>query len=130
MPAERDLAVLLATLAPVRVPREFVFTTVAEGPPGAGPVVLVREGEGTTLVLERGEADGPGLEYDYVAGMITLRVHSSLEAVGLTAAMSSELAAHGISANVVAGFYHDHVFVPAAEADVVVDLLLELARRS
>ncbi len=130
MPAERDLAVLLATMEPVRVPGEFVFTTVAEVPPGADPIVTVREAEGITLVLERGEADALGLGYEYVAGMITLRVHSALDAVGLTAAVASELAAHGLSANVVAGYFHDHLFVPAAEADGVVGLLSDLARRS
>ena len=130
VPAERDLTVLLSTLEPVRVPGEFVFATVPEVPSGARPVVTVREAEGITLVLERGEADALGLDYDYVAGMVTLRVHSSLEAVGLTAAVSSELAAFGISANVVAGYFHDHLFVPAADADGVVDLLADLARRA
>ena len=130
MPAESDLAVLLATMEPERVPGEFVFTIVAEVPPTSRPVVTVREAEGITLVLERAEADALGLTYEYVAGMVTLRVHSALDAVGLTATVASELAEHGISANVVAGYFHDHLFVPAGEADGVVGLLRDLARRS
>ena len=48
---------------------------------------------------------------------ITLTVHSSLEAVGLTAAIATELARFGVSANVVAAYFHDHVFVPSAQAE-------------
>lgn len=92
MPAEGDLAVLLSTMDPERVPGESVFTTVPVVPHAAHPVVMVREAEGTTLVLERAEAETLGLRYAYVAGIITLRAHSALEAVGLTAAVASELA--------------------------------------
>jgi hypothetical protein len=43
--------------------------------------------------------------------MITLTVHSDLEAVGLLAKVSNKLAQEGISINVVSAYYHDHIFV-------------------
>lgn len=127
MPAERDLAVLLASMEPERRPGSFVFTTGAEVPPGARPVVVVREAEGVTTVLERSQADELGLGYDFVAAMISLKVHSALDAVGLTAAIATELADHKISCNVVAGYFHDHLFLPEADADRAVALLRGLA---
>lgn len=107
----------------------YVFTSV-DGvvPEGVTPVVTVAEAEGLTLVVRREEADAAGLAYDFVAGWITLRVHSALEAVGLTAAVSTALADAGISCNVVAGFHHDHLFVPYVQADHAVALLHRLAR--
>lgn len=108
---------------------EVVFVTVAEVPAGVEPVVTVRESEGLTLVLARAEADRAGLAYEYVAAWITLRVHSALDAVGLTAAVATELTEHGVSCNVVAGFFHDHLFVPHERGADVVRLLEELAER-
>jgi hypothetical protein len=109
-------------------PGEYVFVTTGQGPVplGVRPVVSVAEDEGMTLVLGRGDADRLGLSYGYVAGWITLRVHSSLDAVGLTAAVASELARAGLSCNVVAGFYHDHLFVPRESAARAVALLEEM----
>lgn len=99
-------------------------------PDGLAPVVTVAEEEGTTLVLPQEQADAAGLGHDYVAGRITLRVHSALAAVGLTAAVARELADAGMSCNVVAGFHHDHLFVPYERLDEAVALLADLARRS
>ncbi|WP_214108360.1 ACT domain-containing protein [Acrocarpospora catenulata] len=131
MNGERDLGTLLRAMRPELNPGRYVFTTVRGGPPaGVTPVVTVAEPEGLTLVARAEEADAAGLGYDYVAGWITLRVHSALEAVGLTAAVAGELAAAGVSCNVVAGYYHDHLFVPYERADEAVALLLDLARRS
>lgn len=127
MAAERDLARLLRGMRPSLNRGRFVFTTVAGPvPPGLSPVVTVTEPEGRTLVLPQHEADAAGLGYDYVAGWITLRVTSALDAVGLTAAVAGELARAGLSCNVVAGYHHDHVFVPhdrAAEAVRVLEAL-------
>lgn len=113
MPGETELAALLRGLDPELRPGRYVFTTVPRVPPGLDPVVLVREDEGVTLVVEQPDADRLGLAYDYVAAMLTLRVHSALGAVGLTAAVAARLAAAGMSCNVVAGYFHDHLFVPA-----------------
>jgi len=124
---ERDLRVLLATMSPELRPGRFVFATTAEVPSGCTPVVVVREDEGVTVVLPQDEADRLGLGHTYVAAMITLRVHSALDAVGLTAAVAHQLAAAGMSCNVVAGYHHDHLFVPVERADEAVDLLRALA---
>ncbi|HET6856524.1 MAG TPA: ACT domain-containing protein [Streptomyces sp.] len=131
MSGERELRKLLSGMRPELNPGRYVFTTVAGGvPPGLSPVVSVREPEGLTLVVRKEEADAAHLPYDYEAGWITLRVHSALEAVGLTAAVSRELAEAGVSCNVVAGFHHDHLFVPHERATGAVALLEGLAERS
>jgi hypothetical protein len=131
MAGENDLVRLLGGMRPRLNPGRYVFTTVPGGPPqGVSPVVTVAEEEGTTLVLRQAEADAAGLPYDYIAGWITLRVHSALDAVGLTAALAAELARAGLSCNVVAGFHHDHLFVPEERAAEAVALLEALAARS
>ena len=79
------------------------------------------------MVVARQDADRAGLAYDSVFRCITLNVHSSLEAVGLTAAVSGKLAETGISANVIAAYYHDHIFVPAEKADAALSALNELS---
>src|SRR5437660_1718767 len=126
MPGETDLASLLRGMRPELRPGRYVFTTVDAVPAGVDPVVTVREDEGVTLVLEQAAADRLGLPYGYVAAMLTLRIHSALDAVGLTAAVSGALAAAGISCNVVAGYFHDHLFVPADRAGEALDVLRAL----
>ncbi|MFD3457471.1 ACT domain-containing protein [Streptomyces sp. NPDC058691] len=133
MSGETDLRKLLSGMRPEAGRERHVFTTLPVGagvPDGVTPVVTVVEEEGTTLVLPQEQADEAGLGYDYVAGRITLRVHSALAAVGLTAAVARELADAGLSCNVVAGFHHDHLFVPYERLDEAVALLTDLARRS
>lgn len=128
MTGETDLALLLRGMSPHRHDGLYVYVMVpAEIPAGAHPVVTVREAEGLTLVLSQAEADALNLPYDYLAAWITLQVHSALEAVGLTAAVSRALTAAGISCNIVAGFTHDHLFVPHDRAG---DALRELASLS
>ncbi len=78
--------------------------------------------------MDQDQADRFGLPYEFIAAMITLRVHSSLDAVGLTAAVAEQLATGGISCNVVAGYFHDHLFMPIHKADQAVDLLRDLAK--
>ncbi len=121
MTGERDLDRMLADLKPSLLPGEFVFCSL----PGAhygdyaglAPLASVIEPEGLSLVLPREAADRAGMAYDSTHRCISLGVHSSLEAVGLTAAVAARLAARGISANVIAGCFHDHVLVPVERAD-------------
>ncbi|MEU9998810.1 ACT domain-containing protein [Streptomyces sp. NPDC048370] len=131
MNAERDLTRLVAGMRPELNPGRYVFTTV-DGPAPAEvvPIVTVAESEGLTLVVRQEEADAAGLAYDYVAGWITLRVHSALDAVGLTAVVARGLAEAGLSCNVVAGFHHDHLFVEHARADEALAVLRGLADRA
>ncbi|MFE3995572.1 ACT domain-containing protein [Streptomyces goshikiensis] len=133
MSGESDLRKLLSGMRPQLNEGRYVFCTVpgATAPPaGTAPVATVLEAEGLTLVLRQEDADAAGLAYDYTAGWITLRVHSALDAVGLTGAFAAELAAHGLSCNVIAGYHHDHLFVAADRAAEAVAVLQELATRS
>ncbi|WP_093840307.1 ACT domain-containing protein [Streptomyces aidingensis] len=130
MPGESDLRKLLSGMRPQLHPGRYVFATVPGGvPPGVTPVVTVAEEEGLTLVVPAAQAEAAGLAHEYDAGWITLRVHSALAAVGLTAAVARRLADAGLSCNVVAGFHHDHLFVPYHRAAEAAALLEDLARR-
>jgi len=128
---ETDLAWLIAELEPRLDGREFVFCTIAGAAYGdrreLEPVAAMQEAEGLTLVLERARAEAAGLDYEGVFRMITLQVHSSLEAVGLTAAVADRLADLEIGANVIAGYHHDHVLVPADRAGEALRALEALA---
>ncbi len=127
MPAETDLATLVRSMSARLDDGAYVFTVVSgEAPTGVHPIVAVREAEGLTLVVAQDDADAHGLAYDFVAAWITLRVHSALQAVGLTAVVSGALADAGISCNVVAAFFHDHLFVPHDRADEAMRVLRSL----
>jgi hypothetical protein len=133
MPGERDLTKLLSGMKPQLNPGRYVFTTLPgsrEVPSGVRPVATIAEDEGLTLVVPQEEADRAGLGYDYVAAWITLRVHSALDAVGLTGAFATALADAGLSCNVVAGFHHDHLFVPYEQAEQAVVILNALSGQS
>lgn len=123
---QTDLTTLLAELRPEVRAGEFVMvtTTTHELPAEA----MVVEDEGTTLVVRKTTADAFRLEHSTVFAWITLSVHSSLVAVGLTAAVAGALAARGIPANVLAGYYHDHLLVPQERVDEAMAALAELAR--
>lgn len=121
---ERDLERILAALSATRQPGEYVFVSVTPGGDAElDPVATVREAEGVTMVLAREDADRAGLGYDFVGAWLTLDVHSALDAVGLTAEVSTRLARAGISCNVIAGRHHDHLFVPVDRADEALALL-------
>lgn len=116
MAGETDLDSMLADLEVVRRPGTFCFLTVDEVPSTVGVEALVTEDEATSIVLDTDLARSRGVEVDLELAWLTLRVHSSLEAVGLTAIVSARLASAGIPCNMLAGFYHDHVLVPADRA--------------
>jgi hypothetical protein len=126
---KKDISLLQKELSPVLNPGEFVFVTTKDSSIVNNGVAIgqFKEKEGFTLILERGKARELGLSYDYIASWITLSVHSSLEAVGLTALFSTELAKHEISCNVIAGYYHDHIFVAKKDADRAMTVLSNLA---
>ncbi|QBI54422.1 ACT domain-containing protein [Streptomonospora litoralis] len=124
---ERDLDRMLAGLRPELRSGTYVFARAAAPPAGVDPAVTVAEDEGLTVVCTREEAEAAGLVYDFAAAWITLRVHSALDAVGLTAAVSAALARAAIPCNIVAGFHHDHVFVPADESERALDVLRTLS---
>lgn len=122
-----DLNTLLASMSPVIDNNTYVFCCIAHGSMenylSLEPLATFKEIEGMTLVLTKEIADKAGLSYQICFRCITLNVHSSLEAVGLTAAVASQLTNYGISANVIAAFYHDHIFVPAGKAELALEAL-------
>ena len=128
MNGETNLKQLIKNMKPALNKGEFVFITVADmATVDISKVVLFfKEEEGYTLVVEKHIADEYGFTYGYVAAWITLTVHSSLEAVGLTAAFSNALAGAGISCNVMAAYYHDHIFVDIKEADNAIKVLQQM----
>jgi hypothetical protein len=132
MTGEKDLEKLLSSMSPTLLDGEYVFCTFTKAHYGdrseLAPIASFIEPEGLTLVVPKSKADEQRLSYACVFKGITLSVHSSLEAVGLTAAVSRKLTEHGISANVIAGYYHDHIFVPKEHAEKAIEALNELIR--
>ena len=126
---EMDLQTLLSSCQATMADDEFVFICLADRkiPLGLSPVMMFQEREAMTLIITRQQAETAGLSFVYPCRMITLAIHSSLEAVGFMAHISAMLADAGISVNPVAGFYHDHLFVPVAKADDAMALLRTLA---
>jgi hypothetical protein len=115
-----DLAGMLAGMAPVLDARRWEFALVAGDPP-ANAFALIREDEGLTATIA--DADG-------AFARITLMVHSALDGVGLTAAVSGALAEAGIACNVVAGFHHDHLFVPWERRGEALAILSDISARA
>lgn len=134
MVGEVDLDKLLALLQPVLQPGEYVFCSI---PPRSfaeleelQPLACYREEEGLSLLLDKEIAQRHEIKHTSVFRCITLSVHSSLDAVGFTAAVARKLAANGIPANVIAAFYHDHVFVPEELAEQALRYLTEFETES
>ncbi len=130
MPGETNIAILLKSARPKLNEGEYVFCTIFPPSQAIDQSQIIgsfKEEEGLTVILEKGEADKLNLNYSYVAAWITLTVHSSLEAVGLTAAFSNALAKEGISCNVVAAYYHDHIFVADNDAERAMQVLRDLS---
>ncbi|ULN65476.1 ACT domain-containing protein [Vibrio gigantis] len=133
MTAITDLDILLKSMSPELIEGDYVFCTVEGGLTDyshLNPMATFREKEGLTLVLTEEAATQAQLNFDGVFSLITLSVHSSLEAVGLTAAFATKLGSYGISANVIAGYYHDHIFVQKHKADEAMSALREFSEAS
>lgn len=122
MPGLTDLHEILGALRPNVRPGQFVVVTSPE-PPGVDAQARIVEEEGVTLVLTKEAADAAGLGYESVFGWITLMIHTSLDAVGVTSVVSQALARVGLSCNVLAGYYHDHLLVPIDDVDAAVEVL-------
>jgi len=129
MAGETDLKTLLASMTPELLDDTYVFATLAPGvprPEGLEPVMVFREREGTTLIVTEAAAKAAGLAASFRCRMITLNIHSSLEAVGFLAAITARLAGASMGVNPVSAFYHDHLFVPAERAEEAMGLLRQL----
>ena len=133
MSGEMNLQQLLAAMQPELVDGEFVFCSVSPEQLtqlGLVPLCLFQEREGITLILSKEQAERARLDYTYVSRMVTLSVHSSLEAVGFLAVITAALAAHGISTNTISAYYHDHLFVPTDKANLALRVLHELSQNA
>jgi uncharacterized protein len=131
MPGEKELQKLLTTMRPELQAGEYVFCSISPElfeQLDIQPVGWFREAEGITLIVDKSVAEQAGLTYAFVSRMITLTVHSSLEAVGFLAAITRALADAGISVNPVSAYYHDHLFVPSDKAERAMQLLAILAQ--
>lgn len=124
---------LIKQLSPKLDSKTYVYCTVPRAKYGEleklKPIVSIAELEGLTLVIPLEEAKAEGLDYYRVFRRITLEGHSSLEALGLTSVVTSLLAERGITTNVIAGFYHDHMFVPSDRTDEAMEALRDLASK-
>lgn len=129
MSGETDLQKLLQGMKPKLNDGKFVFCVLDNSQTASelNPLCFFREEEGVTVIISKQKADDALLPYSVVCSWITLTVHSSLEAVGLTAAVSNALTEANISCNVVAAYYHDHLFVPVKDANQALNVLTKLS---
>ena len=130
MKGETQLKELIRGMKPSLRSAPYVFATMAstEQIQRSDIIGEFKEEEGITVILAQQKADALRIPYDFVAAWITLTVHSALSAHGLTAAFSTALASHKISCNVIAGYYHDHLFVPYDEGERALTVLKALAK--
>lgn len=128
MVGETNLTTLLQSMSPQLMPEEYVFCCVQDNDINLqtlSPLATFRETEGLTLVITKTQAEANNIPFESVFSGITLTVHSSLDAVGLTAAVATKLAEYDISANVVAAYYHDHIFVQKEKTELAIKALQE-----
>ncbi|MBE0370544.1 MULTISPECIES: ACT domain-containing protein [Pseudoalteromonas] len=132
MSGETDLKKLIASMEPSLDNECYIFATLEKWDYALlaqlMPVSTFQEKEGLTVVLTKDKANEYDIAYSSVFKCITLAVHSSLEAVGLTAAIATKLTEVHVSANVIAAYYHDHVFVGEQHADKALAALLSLVQ--
>ena len=130
MSGEKNLEILLKTMKPKRNLGEFVFCEVENLEKiNLNEIVMTfREEESITIIVKKEIADKLNLKYSFIASWITLTIHSSLDAVGLTAAFSKALSENGISCNVVAAFYHDHIFVDKKDTEKTMEILNKFSK--
>lgn len=128
MTGETDLDALFKGMEPVLQDGVHVFATLLRDavPAAIKPKMQFEEAEGSTLILLREEADAHGLTYEFPCRMITLNIHSALDAVGFLARITTALAAENMGVNPVSGFYHDHLFVPEGREDDAMAVLATL----
>lgn len=130
MNGETNLQKLLEGMRPSMSEEIFAFATARsldDVPPSIHVIGSFVEDEGVTIIATADQLRRTSLAQSGPFAKISLAVHSSLTAVGLTAAIATALAGEGISANVVAGYFHDHIFVPWDQRSHALDVLANLA---
>ena len=133
MRGEKDCSQIIQKMSPSLQAQRYVFCTIQDAKYGdfahCHPIGSFIEREGLTLILEEEKAQKEEFSYEGVFQCITLNVHSSLHAVGLTAAVSTALARHNISANMMAGYFHDHIFVSSEQANDALRILRTMSEQ-
>lgn len=130
MTGEMNLATLLRTLTAKLHPDTYVFAKLETVPAGITPRMVFVEDQGITLICTRAEAETAGIAYDFPCRMITLDVHSALEAVGFIAHIATRLAAAGMGVNPVAGYFRDHLFIPEGREDDALAVIDAIAKEA
>lgn len=132
MSGETSLEILLQSMQPVLHPGVYVFATVDSSfdTQGLAPRMVFEESEGKTMILLQETATSHGIDHEFPSCMITLNIHSSLDAVGFIAAIAKKLTEIGMGVNPVAAFHHDHLFVPVDRADEAMKALQSLSEAS
>lgn len=127
---ELALSTLLRGMEAVLDPALYVFVTLPAGTPlpeGLTPLMQFHESEGLTLITTQAQAQAANLPHAFPCRRITLNVHSALEAVGFIARIATELAAHNMGVNPVAGYFHDHLFIPDGREQDALQILGQIA---
>lgn len=126
---ETHLDTLIQSMQPVMHDEVFVFATVPTDFDwlSMNPVMVFKESEGVTLILNQAVSEAAGINVEFPCRMITLNIHSSLDAVGFLARITTTLAGLDMGVNPVSGFYHDHLFVPAEKAAEALDALVAMS---
>lgn len=129
MVGESNLTVLLSSMTATLVDGIYVFMTLKDQPlpTTIKPRMMFEEAEGTTYILRKEEAENARLDYEFPSRMITLEIHSSLDAVGFIARIATELAKAEMGVNPVSGYFHDHLFVPDGRHTEALQILEQLS---
>ena len=132
MSGETEIDILLKNMRPEINDGEYVFCSVnnKDKVNFEEVVAFIREKEGLTIIVEKNKAISLGLDFRFISSWITLNVYSSLDAIGFNSIISNSLSENKISCNVIAGFYHDHLFVNKKDANSAINILKILSQRS
>lgn len=132
MDSLKDLYGVLANLKPKLREKTYVYCEIddAEAIDPSSVFALIREDEGTTLILTKDVAQDAGLAIEVEFACISLMVSTSLETVGLTATVATILTDANIPTNLIAAYHHDHLFVPSSRALDALALLEDLSKRA
>ena len=130
MAGEQSLNLLIQSMEPVLHPQTYLFCTLDQNADivDIDPIMQFKEAEGRTIIVEKSKAELHQLEGEFPCRMITLNIHSALDAVGFLAAITTRLATLAMGVNPVSAFYHDHLFVPADRAEDALQALQDMTK--
>lgn len=133
MTGEKDITILIRSMKPELKGGPYVFCSVPheqiETMLKYRPMLIFHEDEGSTVILEKQQADKAAFIYKLEWALITLKIHSALDAVGFLARITKALADVEISVNAVSAYYHDHLFVPFDRKEDAMQALKTLAEK-